>query len=217
MKQSCLKIVFQTQDNKEMVDYFKNHHLEWIPSYEYVFAYHTCDLEHDKIPDIYRFFKNGKTYYLAKKSRGYAKKRNDKCGTGIRVIFSFRKKGKMAKVFRSNLVMLCLTGFKVESGYVVDHINGNTIDDRPSNLRVITCKENIHSPIAEGYKKLGYSQKVSYVKRVKEFSALREAELREQFPWMDEIDLQFALMCDVNNYKLETIKKLKNGTLQKAV
>ena len=41
--------------------------------------------------------------------------------------------------------MLCLTGFSIvdRRHWVIDHKNNNTLDDRPSNLQVITQRENL--------------------------------------------------------------------------
>lgn len=44
----------------------------------------------------------------------------------------------------SQLTMLCLTGFAIADPrhWVVDHIDGNPLNDRPSNLQVISQSEN---------------------------------------------------------------------------
>ena len=61
----------------------------------------------------------------------------------------FKFKGKQHFLLCSCLTMLCLTGFAVADPrhWVVDHIDGDCTNDRPSNLQVISQRENcLRSP-----------------------------------------------------------------------
>ena len=53
-------------------------------------------------------------------------------------------KDRMKNINCHKLTMLCLTGFAIADPrhWVVDHIDGNPLNDRPSNLQVISQSEN---------------------------------------------------------------------------
>jgi hypothetical protein len=53
-------------------------------------------------------------------------------------------KDRMKNINCHTLTMLCLTGFTIADPrhWVVDHIDGNPLNDRPSNLQVISQSEN---------------------------------------------------------------------------
>ena len=78
-------------------------------------------------------------------------KRGSKCKPMYRRYISFNwkpnlpGKGKFKTLFCHKLTMLCLTGFAIADPrhWVVDHIDGNPLNDRPSNLQVISQSENL--------------------------------------------------------------------------
>ena len=53
-------------------------------------------------------------------------------------------KGRLKNLTCHTLTMLCLTGFAIADPrhWVVDHIDGNPLNDTPSNLQVISQSEN---------------------------------------------------------------------------
>ena len=57
----------------------------------------------------------------------------------------FRHKGKLVPLAISHLTEMCKTGFAIADRrhWVVDHIDNNPMNDRPSNLQVISARENV--------------------------------------------------------------------------
>lgn len=72
-------------------------------------------------------------------NKWYAKK----CGNNIYVVGHKKKNGKTEVTYLHRLIV----GASPNDGYVTDHINRNTLDNRKSNLRKVTRAENAQNRV----------------------------------------------------------------------
>lgn len=116
-------------------------HLEWVPTFEGVLKYCPDDLRQDKPLRFWRVLRlnNGKKVIFQKKP-----KLCEVGGFKWRYLYAIKLKGRSRTFLRSQLTMLCVTGFAIADPrhWVIDHINNNSMDDRPSNLQIIKQSEN---------------------------------------------------------------------------
>ena len=121
-------------------------HLEWVPTLEGVLKYCPDDLRQDKPLRFWRVFRlrNGKKVILQKKPLLAMRE-----GFNWRYQYVTRIKGKLTTLLQSQLTMLCMTGFAITDRHhwVIDHINNDSTDDRPSNLQVIMQRENLRKSV----------------------------------------------------------------------
>ncbi len=127
--------------------------LEDVPTWEGVLQYDPMDLFMDSPLTIYRIrtrrLKDNRViklrYPLKAIFQDYHAYNKRAKTPQNRYFFSFCLKNKRIHCLRSHLTMLCIMGFAIADRrhWVIDHINGDSTDDRPSNLQVITQSENL--------------------------------------------------------------------------
>ncbi len=154
--------------------------LEWVPGYEEHLQYAPEDIKNDRCLRLWHTFRSkrlgGRRVRIEIKSSIWRIPPDKGNALRQRAVFRFRLHGKKLLILRrSQLTMLCIMGFAITDRrhWVVDHIDGNTLNDRPSNLQVISQKENI-----------GRSERVSQSLRLNPHDRTRAAQQRIQ--WMEE-------------------------------
>lgn len=119
--------------------------LEWVPTWEGVLQYAPDDLRADRPLRFWHVFYN-KRLKRTVRVRLHAIPRLSCCVCmKMRNIIKFWHKGERVQLRASNLTEMCKTGFAIADRrhWVVDHIDNNPMNDSPSNLQVISARENV--------------------------------------------------------------------------
>jgi len=123
-----------------------------VPAWDGVLYYNPLDIQLDRPLTIYRRMHHRrlgdiiyplKTYTIDVKSS--CRKQGINAKPMFREYIQFSHKGRFINLSTAKLTMHCFMGYTIADPrrWVVDHIDGDTLNNRPSNLQVISQSENL--------------------------------------------------------------------------
>ena len=177
--------------------------LEWLPSYVGILLYDPEDIKEDRPVRLWHYTKNRRfgdkpvLYELKPILYKYGHKGCERHQQRPRLEFHFKRHGQTYHLYRSHVTMLAYMGFAIADRrhWVIDHKDGNTLNDRPSNLQVITQRENCHrsarwqamQKLSPRARKLRAQASIDYRER------LRQHIISTMEPGATEIDVEIEL------------------------
>lgn len=177
--------------------------LEWLPSYEGVLLYDPEDIKEDRPARLWHYTKHRRfgdkpvLYELKPILYKYGYKGCERNIQRPRFEYNFSHHGHTCCLFRSHVTMLAYMGFAVADRrhWVIDHKDGNTLNDRPSNLQVITQRENCHrSARWQAMRKLSPRAKTLQMQAsIDKRERLRQHIISTMEPGATEIDVEIEL------------------------
>ena len=197
------KLVFEAvPDERTLTALADGTQLEWVPSWEGVLQWAPADLKNDRNLRIWHTFRSknfgGRRVRIQLRPHlpGYL---GPDCQRQ-RVRFTFKHKGNQVDLYRTYLTKLCETGFAIcdRRHWVIDHKNENTLDDRPSNLQVITQRENcarserrkVTLRLSPKEKKRQREERVAWMQE-------RKRQLMAIHPEADMMDIEWELALEL--------------------
>ena len=183
-----LKNISRTPDGTE---------LQWVPTWEGVLQWAPDDLRADRPLRFWHVFYNKRLKRTVRLQLQPSYSANRRTNSRIRRIIGFSHKGKDFTLYCSHLTVLCRTGFSIADRrhWVVDHINSNTMDDRPSNLQVISQQENLRrSERVKANNKLSSEErKRRYQERQARIEEVRRQVIRAMPPDATSMDVEMEV------------------------
>ena len=183
--------------------------LEWLPTWEGVLMYDPEDLKNDRPVRLWHVVKherfgNEKVCFEVKPT--LKRYRHSSHSQRPRAKFTIFHHGKKISLYRSHVTMLALVGFTIADRrhWVIDHVNGCTLDDRPSNLQVIPQSENCRR--SESRKESLRLSNVERKRRViirQAWMAERRLALMNAMPYADAIDIEIELAMQMREHQFD--------------
>lgn len=159
-----------------------------------------------------RAFGKGQVCYELKPRLQFYKKVRQELRPRVRI--AIKHKGKKLNFLRSRLMMRCWTGFEIhdQKAWVVDHINGITVDDRIENLQIISSKENANrSKAFKENNRLSPAERKRRVEIRAAWARERRAALINVMPYEDPIDIEIELAMQMQEHDFTEDYKQKGG------